>query len=716
YLHEAVLRKELTERLGVRWQPVRNGMADIEGFTRSQIEAFSRRRNQLEEWRQGQGLADTAAARQVAVLATRQPKRDHPLVDLEAEWRERAASVGVTPDWLRRMMGGSRVVSPVDPMELFESLVSPAGLTERASSFGRAEVVKEIAGALSEGGTRSQIEYLAATFLDTNDVVALVPTGNTESVEEPGALAADERLDELTTEDANGRLMRRRDRSRFPGVRHERRYSTTQLLATEQRIIEQARAGLGAGQWTASDRPVAASLRQHRQLTDGQREMVRRFATSGNSIEVGIGSAGTGKTAVMAIINELAALTGAPIVGAALAGRTAAGLQQATGIPSVTLTRLLAESRDRGGLVRGAIVVVDEAGMVGTRQLAAVVDVVEQAQGKLILIGDDHQLPEINAGGLFRALAKRLPAVELTDNTRQQHHWERAALAQLRDGPVKDVIETYRQRGRINIGQSRDDTMARAVADWYRHVTLSGDLASGLLLAHSNDTVTELNRHARSRLAAARRLDGPTLEAGERVYQAGDRVLCRRNQSRLGVLNGDLATVTSVDQENNSLTVCLDRDAETRELPGWYLEQGHVDYGYAMTVHKAQGTTTSRSFVVVDGPTDREWAYVAMSRGRQANTLYLATTEPAEEQCTHLTRTGSHDSLDGLTAALNRTSTHVAAIDQTGPKHGEDIDPMGPSPPSSDVAARVAWQIAKRQAERESAERRLLGLDLAAGR
>ena len=206
------------------------------------------------------------------------------------------------------------------------------------------------------------------------------------------------------------------------------------------------------------------------------------------------------------------------------------------------------------------------------------------------------------------------------------------------------------------------------------------------------------------------------LEQVERVFQVGDRILCRHNQSRLGVLNGDLATVTDVDQENRSLTVRLDRDPEARELPGWYLERGDVDYGYAMTGHKAQGVTSDRTFVVVDGASDREWAYVAMSRGRQTNTLYLANPEPADEQCAHLTHQDSHDSLDGLIAALNRSAAQTAAIDQTGQTPGDDIDPLGPPPPSSDVAARVAWQIAKRQRERDEAQREKPGVDLAAGR
>ena len=713
YIHEAVLRQELTQRLGVRWQPIRNGMADIEGFTRTQIEAFSRRREQLETWRKDQGLLDTPAARQVAVLATRNPKQDHPLADLQIDWKQRAVEVGLTSERLSQIMGRSQGVTPVDPTKLFETLAAPDGLTERVSSFARAEVVKEIAGALPDGGSRDEIEHLADLFLGTRQVVPLL---GVEEIDEP-AKAGSELAREAGPADSAVRLMRRRDGSLFPGVQHERRYSPTELLATEQRVIEQALAGIGAGRWTAPDRMVEARLRLHRHLTDGQREMVRRFATSSNAVDVGIGAAGSGKTAVMAVIRELAALTGAPVVGGALAGRTVAGLQQATGIPSVTLTRLIGENRDNGGLSTGAIVVVDEAGMVGTRQLAAVTDIVEQASGKLILVGDDRQLPEIEAGGLFRALASRLPCVELTDNVRQRHEWERAALSQLRDGSAGQAIEAYRQRGRVSVGQSRHDTIARAVADWYRHVVSAGDLTAGLLIAHSNDTVTDLNQHARSLLAAAHRLHGPALETGEMVFQAGDRVLCRENQSRLGVLNGDLATVTGVDQENRSLTVRLDRHPEPRELRVWYLERGHVDYGYAMTGHKAQGVTTDRTFVVVDGATDREWAYVAMSRGRQNNTLYLAHPEPADEQCTHLTHQDSHDSLEGLIAALDRSSTQTAAIDQTrGTSSAYDVDQLGPPPPSSDVAARVAWQIAKRRIERHDAQRETPGIDLAVGR
>ena len=576
-------------------------------------------------------------------------------------------------------------------------------------------MVKEIAAALPEGGSGDEIQALADVFLQTGDVVPLLGGRGTERVEASEHLTEGtyDRFDELIDDEARARPMRRRDGRLFPGLSHEPRYSTVELLVTEHRVIERALAGIGAARWTAPQRLVTARLRRSRQLTEGQREMVRSFATSGNAVDIGIGPAGTGKTAVMAVIGELAALTGTPILGAALAARAAAGLQAATGIPSTTLTRLIGQAGDEGGLPGGTMVVVDEAGMVGTRQFAAVSDLVEQAEGKLIFIGDDRQLAEIDAGGLFRALARRLPAVELTDNVRQRDVWERVALAELRDGSVDQAVDMYRQHKRLVVGHDRGDTIARAVTDWYRHVTATGDLASGLLIAYDNDTVAELNQRAHAYLGASKELHGPALPAGEQAFEAGDRILCRKNQTRLGVLNGDLGTVVAVDSDHGTLTVRLDRDPETRELPSWYLTAGYVDYGYALTCHKAQGVTTGRTFTIIDGGTNREWAYVALSRGRQANTLYLAAPEPDDEPCIHLTHRHSRAAVDALTVSLGCRSSQTAAIDQAvRPSDHHHVDPLQPLPPSSDIAARVEWQLARRRAERDALEPRTQARDL----
>ena len=407
YVHEAVLRKELTERLGVAWQPVRNGMADIEGFTRTQIEAFSRRREQLEAWREEQDLPDTPAARQIAVVATREAKRDHPREELEVEWRQRAAEVGLTPERIDRILDRGRLITTPDRSRLFARLASSEGLTAKKATFGRSEAVREIAASLPEGGDRDQIEALADQFLADDQVVSL-----------------------------------------SSGAGSDLKYTTAELMATEQRVIDRAEDRTSVT-WPAPRRLAEAVLRRRPHLTEDQREMVRRLATSGAGIDVGVGPAGSGKTSIMAVVAHLATLTGTPIVGTALAARTAVGLQEATRIASSSLAALNHRATTEGGLPDGVVVVVDEASMVGTRQLATLSDHVNKAGGKLILIGDPHQLPEIEAGDLFNTLVDRLPAVELHQNIRQDQPWERTALDELRNGSVADAVASYRKHRRL---------------------------------------------------------------------------------------------------------------------------------------------------------------------------------------------------------------------------------------------------------------------------
>ncbi|MDF1598100.1 MAG: MobF family relaxase, partial [Acidimicrobiia bacterium] len=612
YLHEAELRARLTERLGVRWQPVRNGMADIEGFTRAQITAFSQRRQEIEAWRDSHGFADTPAANEAATLATRTPKQEHPVDVLMPAWLERGTEVGLTPVSVVALLERGREVEVPERGPVFDRMASAEGLTAQASTFGRADVVAAAAEALPDGGRRAQIEGLADTFLHRADVIPILPTHPTTDPLsdlpldlEPSEL---ERLLEVVNS-ANAPIMRRANGDTFPGLVNERRYTTTELLTIEQRIIDRAQNGIAAERWTAPEAQVEAALATQPNLTKGQQAMMRHFATSGNTIDIGVGAAGTGKTTVMAVIEELATETGTPVFGTALAARAAAGFETATGIPSATITRFLWETKAACGLPTGAIVVVDEAGMVGSRQLAEVSDLVEAASGKLILIGDHHQLAEIDAGGLFAALTARLTAIELTENVRQDQEWERTALAELRHGSISRAVAMYDRRGLINVATTTDDTITQAVDAWYRDVEDAGDPAQVLLIGHRNTTVDQLNQQARARIAEAGLLHGPTVNAGDRIFQAGDRAVCLKNRSRLGVLNGDLATVTAVDTERRTITLRLDRTNNVVTVPHWYIDEGNLDWGYALTGHKAQGATARRAHTVAGDGVDREWLY-----------------------------------------------------------------------------------------------------------
>lgn len=665
YLHEAELRSRLTERLGVRWQPIHNGMADIAGFTREQIETFSQRRKEIEEWRAEHGFENTPSANEAAALATRTPKQDHPVDALMPVWLDRGAEVGVTPESVANLVGRGREVAVPDPEPVLEQLASPEGLTAQVSTFALADVVAGVAEALPEGGRRAAVEGIAGVFLQRPDIIPILPAHRADDARgllprdlEPAEL---NQLPEVATP-THLPIARRWDREPFPGLLSERRYTTAEILSIEQRIIERAQTGIDAGRWTAEHERVYSALRSQPELTHDQQVMVRQFACSGNVIDIGVGAAGTGKTTVMRIIGNLANETSTAVVGTALAARAAAGFETATGIPSSTITRFLWETRESGGLPSGAIVVVDEAGMVGSRQLAEISDLVERAQGKLILIGDHRQLAEIDAGGLFSALAARLPAVELTENVRQKREWERSALAELRHGSISRALAMYDRRGLINLAASPADTLTQAVDAWYDDVREVGTPAEVLLIADRNDTVQRLNRQARVVAAQPGLLAGPLVVAGDREFQAGDRVVCLKNRSRLGVLNGDLATVTAVDTDQRTITIQLDRTEHPVTIPSWYLDDGNLDWGYALTGHKAQGATARRAHTVAGPGVDREWIYVTMSRGREANTVYLTASDIDHEDCVHLTHQHP-DRLPALVAALGRTASEPAALD-----------------------------------------------------
>ena len=220
----------------------------------------------------------------------------------------------------------------------------------------------------------------------------------------------------------------------------------------------------------------------------------------------------------------------------------------------------------------------------------------------------------------------------------------------------------YDRRGLINLATTTDDTITQAVDAWYDDVQDTGDPAQVLLIGHRNTTVDQLNRQARARIAESGLLHGPSVDTGDRIFQVGDRAVCLKNRTRLGVLNGDLATVTAVDTERRTITLKLDRNDSTVTVPHWYIDEGNLDWGYALTGHKAQGATARRAHTVAGDGVDREWLYVTMSRGREANTIYLTDPDLNESECTHLTHQHP-ERLPALITALGRTAAEPAASD-----------------------------------------------------
>ena len=301
--------------------------------------------------------------------------------------------------------------------------------------------------------------------------------------------------------------------------------------------------------------------------------------------------------------------------------------------------------------------------MVGTRQLAELLDHADRAHATVVLVGDHRQLPEIQAGGVFRGLVARGHAIPLEENRRQEEPWEREALDLLREGRAGDALEAYHEHGRVHTAETAAEVRGQLVADWW---TSRRRDEPGVMLALRRSDVADLNQRARHLMASAGALAGPELVRDEQAFRVGDEVVCLKNDRRLGVANGTRGTVTALDADARTLTVTRS-DGRELTLPDWYLddrtERGGptVDHGYALTAHKAQGMTTGTAFVLGGEDLYREAGYVALSRGRRENHLYLVGLDPPDPE--HARPEVSRSPRDAAARALSASRAQTMAAD-----------------------------------------------------
>jgi ATP-dependent exoDNAse (exonuclease V) alpha subunit len=483
--------------------------------------------------------------------------------------------------------------------------------------------------------TAAGLEAAADRFLERPDVVALVP------------------------EEA---AFRRRDGRVLPVAREGLRYSTTELLAREQQLVATA-ASTDAVAPVADDRDVARAIRSRPSLSGEQQRMIEILCLDGRRVAVVAGKAGTGKTFALAAAREAWQAAGRPVLGVAVARRAARELETGAGIQSTSVAALVQDLAHGHGLPRGCVLVLDEAGMAPTRDLATLLEHVEQAGAKLVLVGDHRQLPEIEAGGAFRAFVRRGLAIELTENQRQREPWERRALDLIADGHADRAVPQYAQHGRIHLADTSDQTMAQLVEDWNAG---DGDGREAVMLAHRRADVAALNQLARERLRDAGQVHGPELELSGGPFAAGDAIVIKRNEPALRISNGDRGHILAVDPVGRRLLAAID-DRQVELGPGFLddiTRHGHptVMHGYAVTVHVAQGLTVDHAYLLADHGLTRELGYTALSRGRHTNHVYL-TRHPEDPHAEIGPTDAPPEPIERLTRALQRSEAAELAID-----------------------------------------------------
>jgi conjugative relaxase-like TrwC/TraI family protein len=598
FLYQAELRAELSERLGVQWRPAVKGMAELAGVDPAVLREFSRRRVEIEAHVAERGVR----GRRAGELAALETPRAKTLVDpavLEAEWAARAAAHGIDRDALGMLVGltAGLTSAPIADAELGRVV------TASEATFDRRDVIRVVAEHATVGARIADVEGRADAFLASHEAV-LVDTG---------------------------------------------RYTTPEILDLEASIIDAAVTGEAAGWAIVDEVTVARALRRRPTLAGEQAAMVHTLTRSGNAVDVVVGQAGAGKTFALAAAADAWRTRGDHVIGTALAARAALELGTGAGIPAGTLDRLL-RRLEREPLQPRSVVIVDEAAMVGTRKLAALIGHAQAAGAKVVLVGDDRQLPAIDAGGIFAALTRRLTPIVLAENRRQHDPAERAALAALRAGMAEHALARLDRRGHVI---TTDDPAAAIVTDWLDHRRRR---APALMLAARRADVDDLNTLAQHALRRSGALAGKPLVVGRRRFHVGDQVIAEHNDYDLDIVNGDRAVITAIDEQRRSLTVRLTRDRTVRNLPTDYVRR-HVRLGYAMTVHKAQGATTDHALVLADDALYNELGYTALSRGRRTNRLYVATATDDE----HAHAAATVDPFERLRIALTRSRAKEAA-------------------------------------------------------
>lgn len=446
--------------------------------------------------------------------------------------------------------------------------------------------------------------------------------------------------------------------------RGKERFTTRQVLEAERAMMENASTMASRSNHRVKDKFIDQA-RTTRTLTPDQDKALEHICQSGDTCCV-IGYAGSGKSYTLGAAREAFEAQGYRVKGAALAGIAAEGLQSESGIESQTIARRLIDIENGKGLLTSRdVLVIDEAGMVATRQMHQLTEHARQQGAKVVLVGDGQQLQPIEAGGAFRGIYERIGGAKMTEIRRQSKGWQKVCTQQLEGIQADQALDTYQARGRIHMTETQDQAVAKMVDSWKSFVC-ENPRASTIMMAYRNADVETLNKQGREAAKQMGLLSGKErafeTSKGERFFKKGDRVLFLKNNASMGVKNGNLGTIERI-RRNTIQVRLLDNERrcafDARKYP-------HFNHGYAATVHKTQGATMDRTFALADKYFDRHTALTALTRHKDDVELYWSKE--------------NFDSFDQLKQTLTRERPKALAVDFSEARAIEPIRPATPAP------------------------------------
>lgn len=681
--YNSSMERILAERLGVNFvarasDSGRRAIREVEGISGELIEAWSSRRDAITQ-RQAELVAEfearhlrpptpveTTKLAQQATLETRGEKHEaRSLGEQRQAWREQAVQVlgggALLDDMVEQALGRRSVFHTVD-----DALV--VRVAERVSQVvERQRAVWQMQHVLAEAERQVRVLGVAGGEYQglVEQVVARVREQAVEVVVDPEAVV------ETPVE------VRRRDGTSQYSRALSERFTTRRVLEAEEFIRSAAHA---RGGYTVGENHVSVALLESVAngvtLNPAQARLVREFATSGERIQLALAPAGTGKTTAMRVLARAWENGGGNVVAVSPTHVAADGLRTAMRAGGGTIAALT-HALEQGSQVpewaeqidASSLVVVDEAGMAGTFDLAGLIAFSMDRGASVRLIGDHQQLAAVAAGGVLRDLAAENPVLTLDEVVRFSNPAEAAASLSLREG-VADALGFYLDEGRLH--SIATDSAHEVVVEAWR-----GDVAQGwdaVMITATNEDVAVLNRLAREHLVAEGvvRTDGQVwLRDGSQVG-VGDVIVTRSNDRRLRVSNTDWVknrqrwSVTKV-HEDGSLRVRGQEHRLEVTLPAVYV-RSFVELGYASTAHGAQGVTVDSSHTLVAGRETRQSLYVAMSRGRHSNHVWV-TTGAAEESEIWMETLLPPTPVEVLEAMLQRDGAAVSATSQVRQAH-----------------------------------------------
>jgi Ti-type conjugative transfer relaxase TraA len=405
--------------------------------------------------------------------------------------------------------------------------------------------------------------------------------------------------------------------------RGEDRFTSRDMIETEQRLQRAAEIMAERERHRVSDADregaLARALDRGFALSSEQRTAFDHV-TGARDLDVVIGYAGTGKSAMLGAAREAWESAGLEVRGAALSGIAAEGLENGSGIASRTIASMehgWAQGRDL--LTSRDVLVIDEAGMVGTRQMERVLSHAAEAGAKVVLVGDPQQLQAIEAGAALRTIHEQHGGVEITEIRRQQEGWQQDATRHLATGRTGEAIEAYASRDMVHAAETREAARGELIERWDRERQARPD-ASRIILTHTNDEVRLLNEAARGAMREGGDLGMDVaieVERGDRMFASGDRIMFLKNERSMEVKNGTLGVIERVSAQRMAV-----RTDDGRSVAFDVKQYRDLDHGYAATFHKAQGVSADRSHLLATPGMDRHSAYVGMTRHRDGIAIH----------------------------------------------------------------------------------------------